>query len=63
LAEYDDVTRWAPVLALHRASPTSYPPLFTPIYSVKNLYKYIDAIESKVIPDMRRAFPDGGVPI
>jgi len=52
-----------PFLALHRASPTSYPPLLTPIYSVKNLYKYIDAIESKVIPDMRRAFPDGGVPI
>jgi len=25
-----------------------------------NLYKYIDVIERKAIPDMRKAFPDGG---
>jgi len=24
-----------------------------------NLYKYIDVIERKVIPDVRKAFPDG----
>jgi len=25
-----------------------------------NLYKYIDVIEKKTIPDMRKAFPDHG---
>jgi len=25
-----------------------------------NLCKYIDVIERKAIPDMRKAFPDGG---
>jgi len=25
-----------------------------------NLYKYTDVIERKAIPDMRKAFPDGG---
>jgi len=25
-----------------------------------HLYKYIDVIEKKSIPDMRKAFPDGG---
>jgi len=25
-----------------------------------NLYRYIDVIERKAIPDMRKAFPDGG---
>jgi len=31
-----------------------------PIEGMMNLYKYIDVIERKVIPDMRKAFPDGG---
>jgi len=31
-----------------------------PIEGMMNLYKYIDAIERKSIPDMRKAFPDGG---
>ena len=26
-----------------------------------NLYKYIDDNEGEVIPDMSKAFPDGGV--
>jgi len=31
-----------------------------PIEGMINLYKYIDVIERKAIPDMRKAFPDGG---
>jgi len=31
-----------------------------PMESRINLYKYIDVIERKAIPDMRKAFPDGG---
>jgi len=31
-----------------------------PIEGMMNLYKYIDVIERKAIPDMRKAFPDGG---
>jgi len=31
-----------------------------PIDGMMNLYKYIDAIETKTILDMRKAFPDGG---
>jgi len=31
-----------------------------PIEGMMNLYKYIDAIERKAIPDKRKAFPDGG---
>ena len=31
-----------------------------PIEGVMNLFKYIDVIERKAIPDMRKAFPDGG---
>jgi len=31
-----------------------------PIEGMMNLCKYIDVIERKVIPDMRKAFPDGG---
>ena len=31
-----------------------------PIESMMNLCKYIEVIERKVIPDMRKAFPDGG---
>jgi len=31
-----------------------------PIEGMMNLYKYIDVIKRKVIPDMWRAFPDGG---
>jgi len=31
-----------------------------PIEGIMNLYKYIDVIERKVIPDMRKAFLDGG---
>jgi len=31
-----------------------------PIKGMMNLYKYIDVIERKAIPDMRKAFPDGG---
>ena len=31
-----------------------------PIEGMMNLYKYIDVIERKVIPDMRKAFLDGG---
>jgi len=31
-----------------------------PIEGMMNLYKYVDAIERKSIPDMRKAFPDGG---
>ena len=30
------------------------------LYGMMNLYKYTDAIERTVIPEMRRAFPDGG---
>jgi len=30
------------------------------IEGMMNLYKYIDAIERKAIPDMRKTFPDGG---
>jgi len=30
------------------------------IEGVMNLYKYIDVIERKAIPDMKKAFPDGG---
>jgi len=33
---------------------------FMPIEGMMNLYKYIDVIERKAIPDMRKAFPDGG---
>ena len=32
----------------------------TPIEGMMSLDKYIDMIENKVIPDMRRAFSDGG---
>ena len=31
-----------------------------PIEGMKNICKYIDTIERKFIPDMRKAFPDGG---
>jgi len=31
-----------------------------PIEGMMNLYKYSDVIERKAIPDMRKAFPDGG---
>jgi len=31
-----------------------------PIEGMMNLYKYTDVIERKAIPDMRKAFPDGG---
>jgi len=31
-----------------------------PIEGMMNLYKYIDANERKSIPDVRKAFPDGG---
>ena len=31
-----------------------------PIEGMMNLYKYINVIERKAIPDMRKAFPDGG---
>ena len=31
-----------------------------PIEGMMNLYKYIDVIERKAIPDMRKAFPDRG---
>jgi len=31
-----------------------------PIEGMMNLCKYIDVIERKAIPDMRKAFPDGG---
>jgi len=31
-----------------------------PIEDMMNLYKYIDVIERKAIPDMRKASPDGG---
>jgi len=31
-----------------------------PIEGMMNLHRYIDVIERKVIPDMRKAFPDGG---
>ena len=31
-----------------------------PIEGMMNLYRYIDVIERKAIPDMRKAFPDGG---
>ena len=31
-----------------------------PIEGMMNLYKYIDVIERKDIPDMSKAFPDGG---
>jgi len=31
-----------------------------PIEGMMNLYKYIDVIERKAIPDMRQAFPDDG---
>jgi len=31
-----------------------------PIEGMMNLYKYIDVIERKAIPDMRKAFPDSG---
>jgi len=30
------------------------------IEGMMNLYKYIDVIERKAIPDMRNTFPDGG---
>ena len=30
-----------------------------PIEGLMNLYNYIDVIERKAIPDMRKAFPDG----
>jgi len=30
------------------------------IEGMMNLYKYIDVVERKAIPDMRKAFPDGG---
>jgi len=33
---------------------------FMPIEGMMNLYKDIDVIERKVIPDMRKAFPGGG---
>jgi len=32
---------------------------FMPIEGMMNLCKYIDAIERKAIPDMRKAFLDG----
>jgi len=31
-----------------------------PIEDIMNLYKYIDAIEGKAIPDMRKASPESG---
>ena len=31
-----------------------------PVDGMMNLYKYIDVIERKAIPVMRKAFPDGG---
>jgi len=31
-----------------------------PIEGIMHLYKYIDVIERKAIPDMRKAFPDSG---
>jgi len=31
-----------------------------PMEGMMNSDKYIDVIESKVIPDMTKAFPDGG---
>jgi len=31
-----------------------------PIEGMMNLYKHIHVIERKAIPDMRKAFPDGG---
>jgi len=31
-----------------------------PIEGMMNLYKYIDVIERKANPDMKKAFPDGG---
>jgi len=31
-----------------------------PIEGMMNLYKYIDVIERKAIPDMKNTFPDGG---
>jgi len=31
-----------------------------PIEGMINLRKYIDVIERKAIPDMKKTFPDGG---
>jgi len=31
-----------------------------PIEGMMNLYKYIDVIGRKAIPDIRKIFPDGG---
>jgi len=31
-----------------------------PIEGMMDLHKYIDLIERKAIPDMRKTFPDGG---
>jgi len=31
-----------------------------PIEGIMNLYKHTDVIERKIIPDMKRAYLDGG---